>query len=374
MKIGIMTFWWSEDNYGQLLQCYALQKYLRDQGHDPFLIRYDPRGDYSSSFKRKRKLNILNPKKVIKFLFKKALMFLSHEKCNRQFSQFRESYINSSDKIYYSYEELCQEPPQADCYIVGSDQVWNFYNMKLSDCRNLVHAYFLDFGKESIKRIAYAASWGKVDISKEFVEEISLLLAKFDYVSVREKTGIDICRKCGASNAEVCFDPTLLISAEQYRLLYRTESIIKHAKKYILIYRLGNPCDFPMRSLYKWATEKGLDVVYVTANGWYDSYEKIFPTITQWLALVDHAEYVITNSFHCCVFSIIFRKQFGVIPLIKSHSGMNSRIETLFDLFEITPRWIEDNNLSVLEKTVEYSIYDRDKFDKLSTIDCMKEI
>ena len=89
---------------------------------------------------------------------------------------------------------------------------------------------------------------------------------------------------------------------------------------------------------------------------------------------MDHAEYVITNSFHCCVFSIIFRKQFGVIPLIKSHSGMNSRIETLFDLFEITPRWIEDNNLSVLEKTVEYSIYDRDKFDKLSTIDCMKEI
>ncbi len=77
MKIGIMTFWWSEDNYGQLLQCYALQKYLRDQGHDPFLIRYDPRGDYAPTPLYRKLLKALNPVKLARYLSLKRRKYLS---------------------------------------------------------------------------------------------------------------------------------------------------------------------------------------------------------------------------------------------------------------------------------------------------------
>ena len=366
MKIGIMTFWWSEDNYGQLLQCYALQKYLRDQGHDPFLIRYDPRNDYAPTPLYRKLLKALNPVKLAGYLSFQRRKYLSSKEYtvhNRQFSAFRDTYLRQSERIYYSYDELKANPPQADCYIVGSDQVWNFWGVKLSKCKNLVHAYFLDFGKAETKRIAYAASWGKKELSEDFVTEISPLLARFNYISVREKSGIEICKQCGIGNVTVRCDPTLLLSAEQYRLLYQIEATENHIKKYVFVYRLSNPCDFPMKSLLEWAQKRQLEVVYVTANGLYDSYEKTYPTITLWLSLIDHAEYVITNSFHCCVFSLIFKKKFGVVPLNKSCSGMNSRIETLSELFGIKPRWIKQNDFSVLDDPVNCMMSEYSQFD-----------
>ena len=211
--------------------------------------------------------------------------------------------------------------------------------------------------------MAYAASWGKKELSEDFVTEISPLLTRFNYISVREKSGIEICKQCGIGNVTVRCDPTLLLSAEQYRLLYQTEATENHIKKYVFVYRLSNPCDFPMKSLLEWAQKRQLEVVYVTANGLYDSYEKTYPTITLWLSLIDHAEYVITNSFHCCVFSLIFKKKFGVVPLNKTWSGMNSRIETLSELFGIKPRWIKQNDFSVLDEPVNCTIGGHMQFD-----------
>ena len=371
MKIGILTYWWSQDNYGQLLQSYALQKYLRDAGHDAFLIRYDSRNDFLRTQFILRCFKALNPVLLCKFLQHKINLkkLLEESKLNdRHFDDFREKYIVQSENVYTSYNQLKENPPEADVYIVGSDQVWNFSLFKtVNNCKNLIHAYFLDFGSTQTKRISYAASWSCSDLRSDIIEKISPLLKNFDYVSVREKSGINLCRKCGYDTAEFRCDPTLLLTAENYRSLYKENyDTFKRKNPYLFLYMLNNTCDFDIQKVYEFAERKNLEIVYITGNGKIDRYEKTFATIPQWLSLIDNAEYVVTNSFHCCVFSLLFEKKFGVVPLTKTLAGMNSRIETLSEIFGIKPRWImedESEVFSVLEEEVNPVLQIKNEFD-----------
>lgn len=355
MKIGIMTFWWSQDNYGQILQCYALQKYLRDAGHDAYLIRYKNE-EWSPYWKRM--LKALNPVLLFRFIKRKInyrKVMKEQKSNNRCFDDFRKKYIKQSEVFYNSYKQLKENPPEADTYIVGSDQVWNFtlFPQSKKNINTSIHTYMLDFGKTTTKKMSYAASWGMKTLSQNLIDEISPLLQKFSYVSVREENGITLCKKCGYENAEFVCDPTLLLSADVYRNLYMKKKFRKIEKKYIMLYMLNNECDFDIQRVYDYAREKKLDVVYVTGNGVIDSREKFFATIPEWIYLIDNAEYVITNSFHCCVFSSIFNKKFGVAKLKGKAEGMNTRFESLFSLLGIESRYV-DMSFSNLEK--EYTV------------------
>lgn len=356
MKIGILTYWWASDNYGQLLQCYALQRYLRDLGHETFIIRYN----YNNEGIRikvpvwKRALKALNPVIFYKYFERKILRkrILEINKV-REFDVFRSKYISLSNDFYAKYENLSANPPEADVYIVGSDQVWNFSFTDFSGVKNVVHAYMLDFGRENVKRISYAASWGVSAISDDLRKEITPLLKKFDYVSVREQKGLDLCKQCGVDNAEWVCDPTLLLDAESYRTLYRENEIRKPQKKYIFVYMLNNQYEFNLDSIYRFAKERNLDVIFVTGNYKAEKRKLFYATIPEWLYLIDNAEYVISNSFHCAVFSILFKKQFGVVKLSGIHSGMNTRLDSLFDFFSISERYIRDDDFSILDASYE---------------------
>lgn len=352
MKIGILTFWWSNDNYGQLLQCYALQKYLRDMGHDAFLIRYNWETDVKSTFVSKC-LKALNPIKLTKFFaykVKKNKLENERKRNDRHFDDFREKYIKMSDLIYPTYQLLKDNPPEADMYIVGSDQVWNYWFTDTKRFYSQIHAYFLDFGKKDKKRVSYAASWGGTSISDETANILIPLLKRFDYVSVRETDGIKLCSLCGRKDAEWVCDPTLLLSADNYRKLYNENCIRKIEKKYLLLYMLNNTCDFDIQKVYDFAGSRNLEVVYVTGNGVIDNRQKYFASIPEWLYLVDNAEYVITNSFHCAVFSIIFNKKNAVIPLSGRAVAMNVRFDSLFDVFKIRTRYLRESDFSVLDE------------------------
>ena len=128
---------------------------------------------------------------------------------------------------------------------------------------------------------------------------------------------------------------------------------------------LKNECDFDIQKVYDFAAERKFQIVYVTGNGVLDRKEKFFATIPEWLYLIDNAEYVVTNSYHCSVFSALFSKQFGVVKLKGKFTGMNTRMESLFMQLEIEPRWIQDN-FSVLEK--EYKAYPVKKSLKFSEL------
>ncbi|MDR2409920.1 MAG: polysaccharide pyruvyl transferase family protein [Bacteroidales bacterium] len=363
MKIGVMTFWWSKDNYGQLLQCYALQKYLRDAGHDTYLIRYDSRNDYVKTPLWKKVVKAFNPVKLFNFFYYKVKKY-KNKKTNtlRKFDSFRKHYIQQSEKVYYSYHELLEDPPEADVYISGSDQVWNPDCILFENTTNQVKAYFLDFGKSETKRIAYAASFGKERVADNFIQEINPLLKKFNYVSVREKSGLNICQQCGVK-AEWILDPTMLLSAADYQALYAYESMPRIKEPYCFLYMLSNKCDFSIKTIYGWAERKSLEIIYVTGNLKYDTYKKIYATIPEWLYLIDKAKYVITNSFHCFVFSLIFQKNFGIIPLTRKYVGMNNRFDSLFEMFEIKQRFI-DNSMTVLDTDIDWNKVD-DRFKKI---------
>lgn len=126
MKIGVMTYWWSDENYGQVLQAFALQKYLRDIGHDPYLIRYYPPLDYRFSWIRR------NLKFIKLFIPNSRDEYIKYQKCKRENKKrniecFKRKNLKET-KIKYSYKKLRKKPPIADVYLVGSDQVWNTYS------------------------------------------------------------------------------------------------------------------------------------------------------------------------------------------------------------------------------------------------------
>lgn len=352
MKIGIVTYWKSHNNYGEQLQSFALQEYLKNMGHEPFLIRYDYEADtiYGTKPLPVRLLRACNPKRLAGYYKSKSVNKkriqdgIAHP---RGFESFREKHISQS-RVFSSIDDLRNDPPEAELYITGSDQVWNTFGGKLSEMDHRYHAFFLDFGSDDTRRISYAASWGRESVPEDEGKLIKTLLPRIDAVSVRETTGIDLCCRLGRDDAFLALDPVLLLNAEAYRKLYHEDGAQKREGKYLLFYYLDNGVDFDRQKIFDWASKRGLEVVYVT-DDWHENYERSFPDIPGWLKLIDDAEYVVTNSYHCSIFSLIFGKRFGFIKRTGSQTGMNSRMETLFGLCGIEPRFIDSESFETLE-------------------------
>ena len=344
MKIGTVTFWNSEDNYGQLLQCYALLKFLKQNGHDPFLIK----------FKSERKRSKL-PKRIIIGLnmlikdtneFFKTIKFRRQQQkaqkkfiyVDREFSKFREKYIPATEKVYFE-EELFENAPVADAYICGSDQIWSTGNPVM----------FLQFVPQNRKRIAYAASFGGNKPNN--LDEVSNFLKTFDYVSLRENSGVELCKQLGCATAELVPDPTLLLTSINYRDL--ATDIQVDDEKYILLYLLGNEIPLSVDSIFSFAKKHNLKVKYVASQGRVDDFPKIFPTIEEWINLIDNASYVITNSYHGTIFSMLLNTPFLVIPLSGLRAKMNVRINDLLEKYGMAER-IYKSTLDVIFDPVSF--------------------
>lgn len=330
MKIGIVTFYQSKDNYGQLLQCFALQTFLRNHGHNPFLIRFnaDKKVVKSNSNRILKILKYIRHLNTYIELYKtqKRLhnYICSAQNEDRQFSSFIESNIVVSEHIY-TEQELLECPPEADVYICGSDQIWggNF-------------TYYLNFAPEKSKKIAYAPSFGGVkSFSEEYESELKRLLSKFDFLGIREYTGVETCQRLGFPKAQNVVDPTLLLTQEDYEKI-RLPKVIH--ERFIFVYLLGNPCDIQISKVYALAKKRNLKVVYVGSQGQYDKYVKCWATIPEWINYVAQADFVITNSFHCTVFALQYNRNFITIPLKGAYTRMNSRISELLSLCDLRDR------------------------------------
>lgn len=358
MKIGILTFWKTEDNYGQLLQCYATQTYLRSLGHETFLVKATNGREYKPGLKQQlisklRTAYRLRPYPL--YLLKRAagsfLYTLTHGKLRpnttqREFEDFRKRYLNCTEREY-TLEDLKSNPPQADAYVVGSDQIWNTTD----------GIYFLSWAPENVKKISMAASFGAREPSVEFSELISPWLQRFDLITVREKNGLGLCKSAGRDDAELVSDPTLLLRAEDYAKLASSDY---PSEPYLFIYFLGTRTNINWKEIHKFAKERNLKIVYVGSQGQEDKFRKEEPTISQWLGLIANAEYFITNSFHGTVFGLQYRKKFMSYPIVGPASGMNNRLTTLLQPLGLGYR-IYSDNLGPIEREVNYS----DVFKKL---------
>lgn len=360
MRIGILTFWKTEDNYGQLLQCYATQTYLRSLGHEVFLVKATNGRNYNPTFKEQliSKLRtayrlIPYPIYLVKRAVKSLIYTLRHGRlkskdAKRGFEEFRNRYLNCTASEY-TLDDLIKNPPIADAFVVGSDQIWNTVD----------GMYFLSWANDKTKKISIAASFGARRATEEFTNLIKPWLKRFDLVTVREESGIEICKEADVKEVSLVPDPTLLLRDKDYLTIASEESI---NEPYIFIYFLGTRTDINWKEIHTFASRKGLKIIYVGSQGQEDKYPKETPTIEGWLNLMSKAEYVITNSFHGTIFAIQFHKKFIVYPVRGIAQKMNGRLTTLLNPLGLSNR-IYNGNLSVIDEVIDF----HQVFEKIDT-------
>lgn len=354
MKIGILTLWQSSDNYGQQLQCWALQQQLLKMGHEPYLIRYDieHRVLYKTPWWKKLiKLILLYP--VYKRLKKrkqnkeekKLIEYNALKNKNRDFESFRKNNLLMSEKLYSSLQELRDNPPKADAYIVGSDQVWAHL---LSFDEN--RAMFLDFGDENVKRIAYAPSFSMPKYPEHLNVRLKENLSRFDSLSVREQTGVRICKGLGY-DAQVVVDPTMLLKKEDYLSIKCKEQNGQYIYLYYL--NIANSKEIEWQKLKLYSQLQNIRIIATPATGYiqgrelFDGVDYVYATILQWIDLIDKAQLVVTTSFHGVVFCIIHHTPFVYFPLQGKYSRGNNRVLDLCNMLHLNDRiWKDDREYS----------------------------
>ena len=312
-------------NYGASLQAYALMKYLQNLGHNVEIIDYMPKyitKTLSLWYIGKRwKKNV-----IIRTAFYSYVvpMRLLNRIGRKKFDRFTSDYLNLT-KRYDDYSSLCADIPEADVYFAGSDQIWNT-NIK----NGLDPAFYLDFVPSSRIRASYAASFSISEIPIEFQDFVKSMLNKFDYISVREKTGLKILENLGiiVKGMQVV-DPVFLLPKSEWEKMI----VPSPYKDYILVYDQENsPIIKSVATYLSKKTDKKIVAFQDLYPRFYADYIVRNSGPIDFISLIANADIVITNSFHCTAFSIIFEKNFYVVP--RTHQKVNSRMGDLLSLIK----------------------------------------
>lgn len=318
MKVGILTFH-KAINYGAVLQAYALRTTVEELGQPCSVIDYV--GD-----------KMLKESKIFYFPHHESLidsmiyLFRLSMRAGtiKKFRQFSKEYLDLSDKSIHTTEELKALSSQYKYFITGSDQVFN-YNGTGDDFN-----YYLEFEKDSNKKIAYAPSFGIKEIDDLHLERVKNNLNSFSSLSVRESIGADIVEMLTGNRPEEVCDPTFLLKKNQWEELCVAS---QYKKPYVLVYSFGS------RHLETYAKmladEMGGIVVNINRSlplifGGRKVRNAYAPSPCEFLGLIKNAEAVVTNSFHGMALSIILQKEFyGFTNNYANSEGTNCRFQTL---------------------------------------------
>lgn len=357
---GIITYWDTKNNYGSVLQNYALQTFLKRQGVRPFLIRIDFQSPDGRLQAWGHLVKNIGPCGFVAHCWSRllvkiwtALAHIERKERSRHFSQFVEKNLHPS-AVFRSLTELEARCPNADFFIAGSDQIWNTYGDAEERIGDTIRAYLLSFVGSGAHRIACAASFGTKEFDSSFSNIFRKELARFNFVSVREQSGVDICEALEFRNAVLQPDPTMMLAASEYRSI--GDDALVASVPYILLYLLGNTSDFSIRRLKAFAARHGLKVIYVPANKMRTAnfHKKEYPTVQEWLGLYGGASFVVTNSFHGTVFALIYNKNFLFVPQCGKFQGQNERIHSLLEYFGLGGRIFADGNLENLMSPIAW--------------------
>lgn len=341
MRVGILTFP-NSISYGATLQMYALYRTVNKLGHRAGVINYH--NEYMKACKHTLGAGSLSAK-----LKRKASEML-HSRLYRNFRSFEKRNMSFlPEKPFSDKKDLIAIGGGLDAVICGSDQVWN------PDITDSDLSFFLDFCGDRTRRISYAPSFGVESLSPEFSGLVSSELDKFHSISVREEKGRELVLGMTGKDVPVVVDPTMLVSAEEWSALEREYPTGEG--EYILYYTIRSS-----HSLMKFCRElsdrTGLRVIAVGGNfiksmktrGSNIEYASdISPE--QWLYLMNHARYVVTNSFHGTAFSITFRKDFYV----EFSSATNSRLEHITRMLGLESRVVREG-MAVEPADCDYTV------------------
>lgn len=305
MKIAVLTHPLGA-NYGGILQAWALSTYIESLGHQVVVLN---RENDLPLLKRivKNFLKTIGYKRYSNPKYAKLVRFV---KQNINYSK-----VLSTDHQMSSYIKS----HGIDIVIVGSDQVW-----RADFARKYGYNYFLDFVPEGVRKVSYAASFGLSNWNYDLEEtkKIVELISKFVSVSVREDEGVALCHTYLGTEAHHVLDPTLLLSAEDYEKVTSKRIV---PENYVFVYWLGGE-DEKEEALAKALVEKKR-IVDISLRG-----NETLLSVENWLSYIKYADIVVTDSFHGCVFSLLFHK---TICLSQNNSGGNGRLKSLFKMLNI---------------------------------------
>ena len=310
-------------------------RYLQGKGHEVQIIDYKP--DYVST---RYNLWRIGPRGKTRPLLIRLVFFALKApgrlienigSGKRAFDRFKEQHMELTDRRYKSNTELKQDPPEADVYIAGSDQIWNTGYQNGRD-----PAFYLDFAPSGRRKISYAARFAMSEIPPEYRSFVKKMIDRMDHVSVRARAGLDVLESINIENGVHVLDPVFLLS----RSTWDAMAAKKITDKYVLVYDLDNdPCIEAF--VKRIAKERGLKIF--AANNFsrtsYADSDFYASGPEMFLALIRDAEIVVGNSFHGLAFSLIFEKEFFVFGRQKKQAA-NLRIHDLLSLCGLNDRLI----------------------------------
>ncbi len=360
-RVGLVSCYF-KNNYGSMLQAYALKIFLDNNNISNETIDISSNKDFSNGKKKyyltqifnfnfiKSKFGMVKMKFDIK-LSKKLRNNINIR--NNKYKEFRKNFnLSITTKNYQELNDLAKN--NYSSVIVGSDQLWLPVNV-------VADYYTLNWVPENINKISYATSFGVSNIPKKYYDKYNTFLNKINHLSVREESGLKIIKDIANRDAKLVCDPTILLTKEEWEEIAIKERIIK--EKYILCYFLGNNIEH-----YKFAErlreKTGYKIVSLNHADEYvkyaDKYADIIPYNIgpkEWLNLIKNAEYVCTDSFHGTVFSLIYNKIFFNFRRYNSKvkGSTNSRLDSLLNIANVNKERILTGSENI-EKVLKYKI------------------
>lgn len=348
--IGIITYH-HYYNYGTMLQALALQEKVEQLGYQAELI--DFKQDNSLSRYEMLKLRIKRMPVYIKERKKYRVLADSREKIkekNELFEQFYKTYLHVGKKKYTTTQQLMENPPVYDGYVVGSDQTWNPF------VANSPEAFFLPFVENKSKKGSYGPSLAVKSLSDEKEKEYRKKLSSFSFLSCREQDGAQLLSRITQKEVKCVLDPTLLLSAKEWGK-YCEYEIPK--EPYILVYFLGEKSEHrraveKIQKLTNWKIIS-LPAAYLEMEN--NDYKKVWGGPKEFLSLIRGAALICTDSFHGTMFSINFQRNF--FSFCKSsdseESSENSRLYSTLNIFGLSNRIIHNmDNLTAEDISIDY--------------------
>lgn len=330
-KVGIITIY-DMNNYGNRLQNYATVNYLSQKGFqvDTLIIK-----EYSVKKIIKR---LLGKKQVEHWNViqesKKYIETLNPLEKERYtvFRDFSYKYTNVRDVIYYK-ELKGLLSKQYDYFITGSDQVWN------PTIGQAASWEFIAFAQKN-KRISWAASFGIDEIPNKYIDWIRNNLSMMNHISVREDKAKEIVEQLTEHKAEVLIDPTMMISANEWREISRKPKNVDTNRNYLLTCFIGNKQENVQNEISELANKYNLSIYNLLDP---NNKDLFVSGPSEFIYLIDHASVVLTDSFHASVFSFLLQKPFLVYKRESKEKNMMSRIETLLKKFDLERKYVCNN-------------------------------
>lgn len=327
MKIGIITYHFGH-NYGAMLQAYAMQAVLKEMGHDPCFVYLRKDYQFTNKYERPRR-------RSFKGLCLTLVLRLLRKPLQRRYERF-EAFLAKEltlTKRYASETELSENPPDLECYVCGSDQIWNLQS-------GVNEFFYGNYVPDNARLVSYAPSFGNNEIPEKYVEKVRNLLTRFHHLSVREESGCEMVRGLTGRQVTRTIDPVFLIENHVWEKLADAPTL---PQPYIAFYAL----EMSTRAsaiVARISKMTRLPVVVIAKGGIFMLTCRTRLAIDagprEFLGWLKGASMVLTNSFHATVFAMKFDVPFVTI----AHSHRNTRMENLLHLAGLEERLIRNTS------------------------------